>query len=142
MRKRSLILAVSAGLVLGGGLLALVMSSTETSPFTARSFYQRIREGMTREQVKELMRSSGAMCTNIESSDIMHLGGRFMIAVTFEPVTPLPPGTIRPPGQAPDNWVVKQKVFVDIKQVGLLEGIATILRLRPERNRVDRAQLR
>jgi len=137
-----LIVALSAGLVLGGGLLALVVSSTETSPFQARSFYQRIRPGMTRKQVWDMMRPSGAMYTTIESSDIMHLDGRYMIAVTYEPDTPLPSGTTRPPGQPPNDWVVKQKRYVDIKRVGLLEEIATSLRLRPERSRVERDELR
>jgi hypothetical protein len=138
--KRSLVIAFVAGFVVASIIFAVLATSRDGAPYKARQFYQRIQLGMTRTKVQRLMLPSKAMYSTVESTDIMILHERFMIAVTYGPAPPntAPPSTVW--GQPPDDWVVKQKLYVDHLRRGWLESVTTSLKLRPDRVTSDRVR--
>jgi len=136
--ERSLFIAFVAGFVVATVIFAVLVSRKEGSPYKARQYYQRIQLGMTRTEVKRLMQPSYAMYTTLEASDIMIIDERFMIAVTYGPKPPYSAHTMF--SQPPNDWVVKQKVYVDHLRRSWLENLTTGLGLRPERVTSDRVR--
>jgi hypothetical protein len=138
--QRSITIAFLAGFVVATVIFALLAPSRAGSPYEAKQFYQQIKLGMTRAEVLRLMQPSERMHTTIESTDIMILDERFMIAVTYGPAPPKPAQVGTMFGQPADDWVVKEKVYVDHQRRGVLESIATALGMRPERMVSDRVR--
>ncbi len=137
---RSAIIAFVAGIVVATVVFAMLGPPQEGSPYKARKYYQAINLGMTRAEVKRLMRPSYAMYTGIESTDIMIVDERFMIAVTYGPKQPSPAQAGTMFAQPPDDWVVKQKVYVDHQRRGWFENLTTAIGMRPERLTADRVR--
>jgi hypothetical protein len=138
--RRSLGIAFIAGLIVATIAFALVAAPRDASPHQDKHFYDRIQLGMTRPEVWRLMQSSYSMYSTIESTDIMIVDERFMIAVTYAPKPPEVAPAGNRVGQPPDSWVVWQKAYVDHKRAGFLENAMSALQLIPERLRCDRVR--
>jgi hypothetical protein len=115
------------------GLLVLIGFSSESHKQRVRAGYDAIRAGMSRSEIRRLMQGAGlVMFTDISNAEVMHVDGRFMVAVIYEP-DPLLPSTANPSGLPADDWVAKEKMFIELGRGGPLDDVLVGLGLRTPR---------
>ena len=74
----------------------------------AIAIYNRIQPAMPREAVQALFRGAPMALTTVEHTDLYHVSGRYLIAVTYGP----PPDG----GKCFDqDWTVREKLFLDVR---------------------------
>jgi hypothetical protein len=119
---------MAAGLCIAASFL---VRGPDRMPFAE---YRAIRSGMSRIEVRRLMRDAGiVMYTGVSNSEIMHIDGRFMIAVVYEPTSTLAAAGTSPTGPPQDDWVVKEKVFLELGRGGRVDDLLVGLRMKPQR---------
>jgi hypothetical protein len=129
-----------AALVLGVAFLLAARSSFEEGERFAVAKYRQISLGMTRKQVWDVMRNAEAMYTTAGSSDIMNVGERFMIVVSYRPGAGSNGSLDRLEGQPPADWVATDKVIVDLRRNTIVGNILVRLGLRRHRY-IDRERI-
>lgn len=134
-RVRRIVVAVSVMAVLGMVFLGFgVKYLAEHSELAAHAKYRAIKPGMSRLEVRRLMQGAGTvMYTGIATSEIMHINGRYMIAVDYEPSAKLSSTTVNPAGPPEDDWVAKERVFLELGRGDQLDNLLVGLRLKRSR---------
>ncbi len=108
---------------------------------TAYANYRAILSGMSRIEVHRLMQGAGTvMYTAVSNVEIMHIDGRFMIAVVYEPDPTLAASGASPASPPQDDWVAKEKAFVELGSGDRVDNILIGLGARPQRM-VDRDRM-
>jgi hypothetical protein len=131
----SLTVALTLTALLVLGLVSVgVLSLANHAVRSAQAKYRAIKPGMTRAEVRKLMRGDAiVMYTDIATAEIMHIDGRFMIAVVYQPNTKHLSSTANPSGPVADDWVAKEKAFVELGRGGRIDDVLVGLGLRPTR---------
>jgi hypothetical protein len=147
-KPRSRLKAVGrVALMLAGvaALLALVVVLgnlvTGTSKREVEAKYSAIKPGMTRTQVRPILLGRGeeiVMMSGTGPVEMMHFDdARYLIAVFYGPSPNDPSPKTNANGTPNDNWVVREKLFVELGRTGSVDRTMTGFGLKPERA-VDR----
>jgi hypothetical protein len=123
----------SALMILAAGLLIVAAASAGSRGQAARARYDQIRRGMRPSEVQRLLQAAGTiMVTDIANAEVLHIDGRFMVAVFYEP-DPLLPPPADPSGPPDDGWVANRKIFVELGRGDPLDNLMVGLGLRTSR---------
>ena len=121
-----------------GVVIVLGNLSTGSSRRAAEAKYSAIKPGMTRSEVRRLVLGQGEeviMLTGIGPVELMHIDdARYLIAVYYQPDPKDPSPTTYPNGVPHDNWVVREKLFLELGRTGTVDQIMTGFRLKPARS--------
>ena len=134
--RRTILLATSVVVLIG---LALGIGSLmDWSKQVVEAGYNAIKPGMSRAEVHRLVFGTGRiMLSEIGTSELIHIDGRYMIAVTYEPDPNLSPSPTNPAWDPKDGWVAREKMFLELGRGSRIENLLVHLRLKSPRS-VDR----
>jgi hypothetical protein len=87
----------------------------------AKLKFDQIECGMTRKQVRELMRNiPGAEMYPAKQADVWILGGHYWVLATYSPNYDVEPGIIDPRDAVTEDWTVEEAFLEDISDRGLI----------------------
>ena len=131
--RRTILLATSVVVLLGLGIG--IGSLMDSSKQVVEAEYRSIKPGMSRAEVHRLVLGTGTiMLSEIGTSELIHIDGRYMIAVTYEPDPNLSPSATNPAWDPKDGWVAKEKRFLELGRGSRIDNLLVMLRLRAPRS--------
>lgn len=129
--------------LMAAGVLIVISFMIGGSDRIVRARYS-FRSGMSRTDVHGLMRGTRTITnTGISNAESMHIDGRYMIAVEYEPNPSLPTSMTNPadPAGSPrPDWVAEERVFVELARGDRDDNLPVDLRMRTVRS-VDRDRM-
>ena len=134
--RRTILLATSVVVLIGLGIG--IGSLMDWSKQVVEAGYRAIKPGMSRAEVHRLVLGTGTtMLSEIGTSELIHIDGRYMIGVTYEPGPDPSPSATNPAWDPKDGWVAREKMFLELGRGSRLDNLLVHLRLKSPRS-VDR----